>query len=78
MKSVGIRYDVAITSTRPSEPRKTTRHRQVALGARHAAGELLLAGAQVCAGCRSRSAMMSGSALSMLRMPPVATAPAPM
>ena len=76
-RSVGIKYDAAIASTSPSEPRRTTdigRSRSVR-------------GTPPSSDClpepRSRrlpvtEAMMSGRALSMLKMPPVATAPAPM
>ena len=76
--SVGIRCEAAIASTSPTRAGQNQRHRQIALGAGHAFVAGLACPTACRAGCRATEAKISGRALSMLRMPPAATAPAPM
>ncbi len=77
VKSVGIRWDAAIASTSPSEPKMTT-----AMGRSRSVRATPLSSPRL-PDRRSRrlpvtEATIRGRALSMLRMPPAATAPAPM
>ena len=76
--SVGIRCESGDRQHQADRAQENQRHRQVAIGAGHATAGRLLARAACRGGCRLTEAKISGKALSMLRMPPAATAPAPM